>query len=667
MTLVEPRVDVDASTQKMLLDQIAEYVFQSKYARYIEHLKRRETWPETVARVEKMHLDHYDYLLSEEDRAEIHRAFDLVRAKTVVPSMRSMQFGGQAIEAKNERMYNCAVRHIDSLRSFAESFYLLLCGCGVGFGLTDRFLDRLPALVGPEDKSGTVLTYVVEDTIEGWADSLEALLMCYFKNTPFTGRKFVPDFSKIRKAGSKLKTSGGKAPGHVGLKSALLKIKALLDRIIEDEGVIRLRTIDAYDILMHASDAVLSGGVRRSACSVIFDKDDELMMNAKSGDWSTVNPQRARSNNSVMLLRSEMTEEEVVAVIQRAKEWGEPGFVFADDPNTLYNPCFEISFIPMTDDGVCGVQFCNLTSITAPHLHNEADFQEAVWAATVIGTLQAGYTNFPYLGHVAEELTRSESLLGVSMTGVYDNPKIALDPDIQRRGAAYSIAVNEEWAMKLGIPPASRNTTMKPEGSGSIVRWTMASGMKPTHYKPRMWRRVQCNVLDAPYQLFKQYNPHLCEPSVWSANKTDDVITFPIYVSDDVITQSDLTAIRHLKDVRSVQENWVMPGTSRHNAKPVHHNVSCTVVVADHEWGDVASYLFKHRESFAAVSLLAATGDKDYAQAPNEAVVTPAEVALWEEQVRNMIPVDYTLMIEDEDGTTLAQELSCAGGACEVI
>ena len=245
------------------LSEISNFIFTDKYARYNEMMSRRETWDECVARVEKMHHDRFKKILPKDDLDLIKAAFDDVRAKKVVPSMRSMQFGGKAVLAHNARIYNCAVRHIDSPRAFAEVFYLLLCGCGVGLGLSKHFINRLPNLVGPTDKTGTVVTYVVEDSIEGWADSIEALLNCYFRNTAYSGRKIVFDYSRIRPEGAKIKTGGGKAPGYRGLKKSLQKIKALLDYIIEENNQTRLQPINAYDILMHCADAVLSGGIRR--------------------------------------------------------------------------------------------------------------------------------------------------------------------------------------------------------------------------------------------------------------------------------------------------------------------------------------------------------------------------------------------------------------------
>lgn len=644
--------------------EIANYITTAKYSRFLEDQQRRETWDEAVNRVQMMHLDRFDFL-SSKDMLEIIKAFDLVRQKKVAPSMRSMQFGGKAIEQKNERIYNCAVRHVDSIRSFAELFYLLLCGCGTGVGLFQKYLDRLPNLVSERDKTGTVMVYVVEDTVEGWADSVEALLSCYFVNTAFSGRKIVFDFSKIRPEGALLKTSGGRAPGYKGLKAALGKIKELLDDIIENKQQDRMLSIDAYDVIMHMADAVLSGGVRRSATSIMFSKDDDLMMHAKTGNWWETHPHRKRSNNSVLLQRGEVTYEEFAHIVQTTKEWGEPGFVFADTEDVLYNPCFEVSFVPVTEDGVCGVQMCNLTTINGGKVNSLEDFVTFSKAAALIGTLQAAYTDFPYLSNAAEKLTRDEALLGVSITAMMESPDIILNPEYQRIAAAAVVETNKEWAEKLDINPAARCTVIKPEGTSTLALKSMFSGIHPAHAK-FMFRRVQANRTEPVFQHLRNTNPHAVEASVNSTGGTDDVITFPIYNPDGLV-KSDLTAIEHLDIIKSTQENWVVPGTSEVNTKPVNHNVSCTVIVDDDEWSNVTEYLYHYRNSFAAVSLLAKTGDKDYAQAPMEAVTTAEDLERFIDLMKNWTPVDYTQLREEQDNTAATAEAACVGGACEII
>lgn len=691
-------------------EELSNFVFISKYSRFDETKKRRETWVETVDRVLNMHLKRFKDL-DKEHLEEIRWAFDLVKEKKVVPSMRSLQFGGKAIEAINSRQYNCSVRHVDSLRAFSEIFYLLLCGCGVGIGLSKFFLGRLSNLVAAADKTGTLLPYVIQDSIEGWADSLEALLMCYFKNTAYTGRKIIFDYSRIRPEGAILKTSGGRAPGYRGLKQAHERIKELLDYIIEVKNQERLSPISAYDILMHASDAVLSGGIRRSATIVIFDKDDDEMMNAKTFfvvekwfrfsqdedtkkfhgkvsvnkknydvvlseyeyqelqktkkiSWFHIEPQRARSNNSVLLLRDEVSIQDFKKIIDKSKEFGEPGFAFSNHKWSLYNPCCEIGFVPVTDDGICGVQYCNLSSINGVHINTKEDFVQAAKAASIIGTLQAAYTDFKYFHPVTKKLTEQESLLGVSITGMMDNPRVLLNPDYQQEAAHKAVITNKKWAKILGIPEAARVTCVKPEGTSSLVLGS-ASGIHP-HHARKYFRRVQCNRIEKTFQYFKKINPHAVEASVWAANQTDEIATFPVQISDKAMIKSDLSAIEHLKIIKSTQENWVLPGTSHTNKKPVTHNVSCTVIVKENEWDDVISYIYKHRDCFGAVSFIPDTGDKDYKQAPLEAVTTPEDEAKFNELMAKYKVVDYTLMKESEDSTELLQEFSCVGGACEL-
>ncbi len=702
-------------------DEIGNFVFASKYARYDEKHHRRETWYEAVKRVEKMHLKKYAWL-AQEDLDEITWAFDQVREKHIVPSMRSMQFGGKPIEVQNTRMFNCAVRHIDSIRSFSEIFFLLMCGTGVGVGLNKKFLGRLPDLVEKSDRTGTILTYVVEDSIEGWADSVEALLSCYLKNNAYTGRKIVFDYSKIRPKGAPIKTGGGKAPGHEGLKQSLKRIKDLLDYIIENKGQRQLSTMNAYDIVMHMSDAVLSGGVRRSATIAIFQQDDNLMLNAKTNfkvlrkigfestqnkkgetiwegrvvidstyggiegrkyevsltdyeynemlckdkviNWRHIEPQRARSNNSVLLMRDKITPEFFHSVVDKIKQYGEPGFVFADDEKFLVNPCAEVGFIPVTDDGVCGVQFCNLVSINGKHVTDLQKFKDYAKAATIIGTLQAGYTNFKYLSKTAKQLTDDEALLGVSVTGIMENPSVILNQDIQTVVANYTKEINACWSKKIGVKQAARITLVKPEGTTSLMLGT-SSGIHPHHAK-KYFRRIQCNKEDNVYNHFKAYNPHAIEPSVWSATKTDDVITFPLTVSDQAIVKENLNALQHLKIILDTQKHWVLNGETKTNTKKIHHNVSCTIIVDEPEWEDVIKYIYEHREFFTAVSFIPKMGDKIYKQAPNEAITTPEDENAFAQLQNNWKRVEYTKMIEEDDVTELQKEVACAGGVCEL-
>jgi ribonucleoside-diphosphate reductase alpha chain len=283
----------------------------------------------------------------------------------------------------------------------------------------------------------------------------------------------------------------------------------------------------------------------------------------------------------------------------------------------------------------------------------------------LIGTLQAAYTTFPYLGHTSEELTEEEALLGVSITGMMDNPDILFNPEYQREAAKVSVNTNIEWAKKIGINQASRVTCIKPEGTNSIVL-SAASGIHP-HHARKYFRRIQVNKEDNVYKFFKMFNEHACEESVWSANKVDDVITFPIEVGENVKIKSELNAIEHLELIKLTQTNWVNCGTTASNKKPLNHSVSCTVIVKDDEWKTVTEYLYNNQEYFTAVSLLPYSGDKIYQQAPMEAIVTPEDEVKFNKLQEEWSKVDFTKLIEDEDETSHTQEAACAGGKCEPV
>ena len=361
-------------------------------------------------------------------------------------------------------------------------------------------------------------------------------------------------------------------------------------------------------------------------------------------------------------------------IFTKQKEWGEPGFYFANDLSHGCNPCCEIGLNPhleVTDkDGnvtiESGWQFCNLTEINGARLLTEDDFRTAVRAATIIGTLQAGYTSFPYLGDTTEKLCKREALLGVSITGMMDSPAVTLDPVMQQKMAKYAVEVNREVSLKIKTEPAARLTCVKPAGSTSLLLGT-ASGIHPRHAR-RYFRRVQANKTDPIYKFFNETNPHMCTESVWSANKTDDVITFCVEAPEDAILRSEMSAMDLLKHVHSTQQNWVVPGTARPESNPgLLHNVSNTLSVRDDEWDDVADYIWDNRADFTGISMLAAAGDKIYQQAPHEEVVTAQDETLWNELITKFKPVDFTLMTEESDATNLQGEIACAGGACELV
>ena len=612
------------------LNELQNYTFVSKYARWIESENRRETWKEAVDRVKgMMHEQYADKDVSE----QINWAYDLMLKKKVLGSQRALQFGGEPILKRHAKIYNCTSSYCDRLRFFQECFWLLLCGSGTGFSVQKHHVAKLPNLsMNKKDKRKGV-KYKIEDSIEGWADALGVLLSSYFnkpaeeKFKEYKDLYIVFDYSNIREKGSQLSSGVGKAPGFEPLQNGLEKIRELLETCIENKQK-KLRPIDAYDIIMHSSDAVLSGGVRRSASLALFSADDEEMAKAKTGNWYVDNPQRARSNNSALLLKDDTTFEQFKALMESVKEFGEPGFIWSDSTEMTFNPCVEVGMWPVDEQtGKSGWQGCNLSTINCSSVVDEADFYDRCKAAAVIGTLQAGFTKLDYLGNTTNAIFEREALLGVSLTGIMEKHELVLTEKVLKAGAKIAVDTNKELSKKIGINQAARVTCLKPEGTSSSMLGT-SSGIHPHHAK-RYIRHVQANILEAPYQHFKSYNPRACEKSSWSANDTDEVVKFPIEVPDGSKLKNQLPAVEMLGVVKDAQRNWVHSGKNRALCTQdfLSHNVSNTVTVQPEEWGDVTKFIYNNRKFFAGISLIPQSGDKDYPQAPFTTVYTVKEIA----------------------------------------
>ena len=611
----------------MSIKSLMNYSFVSKYARWIPEKKRRETWRESVDRVMHMMYEQYPDV-----NGDIAWAYDMMHKKRVLGSQRALQFGGKPIFKHHARMYNCIASYIDRLRFFQECMYLLLCGCGTGFSVQKHHVAKLPTLV--KAKKGTK-KFVIPDTIEGWSDALGVLVSSFFEQDElfpeYVGKTVIFDYSGIRAAGAYLSSSGGKAPGPEPLKKALSNIKKVLDKAIKNaefasSDIRKLTPIEAYDIVMHAADAVISGGVRRSATICLFSPDDQDMAQAKTGNWFHDNPQRGRSNNSALLLRDSTTKEQFTTLMESVREFGEPGFVWSDSTELVVNPCVEIGLYPVdVTTGETGWQACNLSTINCSKIETEEDFYESCKAAAIIGTLQAGFNSFPYLGEVTERIIAREALLGVSMTGIMDKPEICLDPTIQRHGAKIVKETNKKIAQKININIAARTTCIKPEGTTSCILGT-SSGIHPHHAK-RYIRRVQANKMEPIYQYFQTINERACEESVWSANDSDAVISFCVEVATGSKTKNQISALELLEYVKSTQKNWVTGGINVDaNVQPwLTHNVSNTINIKPDEWDDVEKFIYKNRNFFCGISLLPITGDKDYPQAPFTAIYLPTE------------------------------------------
>lgn len=638
---------------------LADYIHPAKYGKWIPELKRRETYEETVERVFNMYHGQAPQLAD-----ELEWAKQFVLRKEVLPSMRCMQFAGPRIEQHNAAVYNCSFSLVDRPRFFAEALYLLLCGCGVGFSVRKCHIKKLPKVIGFNED--VVMHWSVQDTIEGWADAIDVLF-----DSAFNGYYVEFDYSLIRPKGSPLRTSGGRAPGHLPLKRAIERIRQRLDWARGRH----LRPLEVHDMVCFLAECVLSGGIRRSSLISIFDPDDEEMRECKTPkvfryptktDPEGLNAQRAMANNSAALSREHCTRQDFVDLFNSAKNYGDPGFVFVDHEDYGCNPCAEIGLHPVID-GKTGWAFCNLCEVNVARSQNEEHFLDQVKAATIIGTVQATYTSFPYLGEVTEAIAKRDALLGVGLMGVMDNVKIGLNPETLRRGARVAVDENVRIASKLGINPAARVTTVKPGGTAPLVVGGVGSG-RHRHHARRYIRRVTANPLEPVAQYFRSINPHMVEEKPngdWS-------IMFPIKAPEGAPVEKESSAVESLKETQILYENWILPGTterSKEISPGLHHNVSSTITVSDHEWDDLLEALWNTRWFITAVSFLPRMNDKSTPFMPREEIIdgNPKDEALWEELITKYKPVDYTKMVETEDYTAHGQEAACAGGACEIV
>lgn len=614
---------------------LSEFKLQTGYLKYNPALGRKETWEESIReRIMPMHKKKYaeEYESSDKLREYIQFAEDAYVDKLVLGSQRALQFGGDPILKHNSKMYNCLTSYCDRVNFFREAMWWLLSGCGVGFSVQTQHIEKLPQLQ-PRDL-GTK-TFIAEDSIEGWADCIGVLISSYTREDDkfkeYWGYEIKFDLSLIRAKGATI-SSGFKAPGPEPLKKALEKIENLIDKWCSTEGSI-IRPILAYDIVMHSSDAVLAGGVRRSATICIFSKEDKEMLASKTGNWFYENPQRARSNNSVALLKAETSWEEFNEIMQSVKQFGEPGFVWLDDLEILYNPCVEIGMVPKLQKYVeqsglyyweSGWQGCNLTTGNGAMCKDKKTFLRMCKALAILGTLQAGYTTFEYVGTITEEIFKKEALLGCAIAGWLDNPDILLNGEILAEGISLIKQINEELAAILGINPAARLTCSKPDGNGAAILGCQ-SGVKASEGK-RWIRYVQVNPDEYGVEHFRSINPDMFEMSVYDSNGQDYAVGFAIEAEPNAKSKYEIYGVKHLEVVKFIMEYWVYPGTviERCTIPSVRHNVSNTIAVDN--WDAVAIYLYDNRQFFAGVSFLAMEGSLEYNQAPFSEVFTVEEL-----------------------------------------
>jgi len=607
---------------------LSDFKFYSSYSKFKKEDERMETWEEAIDRVMQMHYKKYQNKITPELQEYLDFATKQYKEKRILGSQRALQFGGDSILKHEMKQFNCLVSYCDRIEFFKEAMYLLLCGCGVGFSVQTLHVEKLP-MIGKRIEG--VKTFLIEDSIEGWADAIGVLLASYslsdIKFQEYYGYRIDFDYSNIRPKGSYI-SGGFKAPGYEGLKNSLTKIQELLDKEINGNVQIPFKSIIAYDVIMHMADAVLSGGVRRSATICLFSATDNDIKKKKTGDWYIKNPQRGRSNNSVILIRNKTSKELFSKIMESVKSWGEPGFVWSSNEDIIYNPCVEIGMTPYYIDGnedkISGWEGCNLTEINGSKCNTEQEFYDACKASAILGTLQAGYTNFKYVTDITKKIFDKEALLGCSITGFMNNPMILFNPEIQKKGAEIIKETNKIIASFIGINQAARTTCVKPSGNASVILGT-ASGIHGEHSK-KYFRNVQVNKEEELGKVIKILNPKMVENSLWSNNNSDWVISFPINSKEGSIYKKDLYGVKQLEYVKLTQQNWVEFGTNYELCvdKNTRHNVSNTIVVDD--WDEVENYIYENKEWFAGISLLGMTGDKDYAQAPFTEVIDTDEI-----------------------------------------
>ena len=610
---------------------LSDITVHMKYARYLPKKERRETWQELVTRNKNMHIKTYPRL-----KAEIPEIYEFVNAKNVLPSLRSLQFGGKPIEVAPNRIFNCAYLPIDDWRAFSETMFLLLGGTGVGYSVQQHHVEQLPEIQRPNEKR--TRRFLIADSIEGWADAIKALTKSYFKG----GSKIRFDYSDIRPKGARLLTSGGKAPGPQPLRECLVKIEGIFRH---RENGDKLEPIEVHDIICHIADAVLTGGIRRAALIALFSAADDEMIASKTGNWWEKNPQRGRANNSVVLMRHRITKRYFKELWERVKASGsgEPGFYFTNDKDWGTNPCCEIGLRPF--------QFCNLTEINASDISSQEEYESRAKAAAFIGTLQAGYTDFHYLRDIWSRNTERDSLIGVSMTGIASGKVLKLDME---KASGVVKEENKRVAGLIKIRPAARTTCVKPAGTTSLTLGT-SSGIHAWHNKYYL-RRLRVGKNEAIYTYLQVYHPDLIEDEFFRPHDTA-VISVPQKSPYGAITRHE-NAIDLLERIKKVSDEWVLPG---HKKGQNTHNVSATISVKEKDWENVGEWMWKNRDCYNGLTVLPHDGGS-YKQAPFEDCVREE----YERLIETLQEVDLTKVIEVDDNTNLTGELACAGGACEI-
>ena len=608
--------------------EIGDYIFVSKYARTVHG--KKETWDQSVDRVMEMHWKHLtddmiisDSLLDDLSK-EMNFAEKLYRNQIILGAQRALQYGGETLLKHVARNYNCAGSYANRISFFQELMYLLLCGSGTGYSVQKVHVNQLPKMKGVDMSKQT--TYVIDDSIEGWSHAVNVLIESHYFGLP----EVVFDSSRVRPKGAFI-TGGFRAPGPEPLMKCLSKMSKVL-------GKIRGRKATPFEVHRLAcliADAVISGGIRRSALLCQFDADDREMLTCKTGSWFSEYPELARANNSAIILPS--TPKEVYEnIFSSIKQFGEPGIIFSFHPDIVYNPCVEVSGYPQIEiDGEIqyGWFFCNLTEINGSKIKNKEEFFDACRGASVLGTIQASYTSFKVLTEASRLIAERDALIGVGITGMCENPEILFNPEIQDEGARLVQKTNVKMAGIIGINPAARCTVVKPSGNSSQLLGCTSSGIHKFPFK-RFIRNIQAANTEQALRYVKEINPMMVKPSVYN-KEVESVISFPVELDDNVLTSEYSSAIDFLEMVRMTKAHWIENGTNFDHPfykeypkfARMRMNVSNTCMVKDDEWDDVKEYVWNNRNVFSGISFLPKGGDLLYPQAPYTSVLDEKELA----------------------------------------
>ncbi len=632
---------------------MGEFVYLRTYARWIEEENRRETWIETIDRYVSFMRENLGDKLTEDEYAEVREA---ILKQEAMPSMRLMQFAGKPARRCNAVAYNCSFIAPTKLEDFGEVLYLSASGCGVGFAVESKNVEQLPQI---KPQTGAVLkTHVIDDSKEGWADAL-----VHGIRTWYDGKDVQFDYSKIRPAGARLKTMGGKASGPEPLRSLMDFTRS---KVLSRQNR-RLRNIDAHDILCKIGEAIVSGGVRRSAMISLSDLDDDDLRHAKDGAFYNTEPQRMLANNSAVYearpTSEEFMEEWMALMKGRSGERGifNRGGLMTQLPKRRIdlwekqgviehskivapvgaNPCGEII--------LKSKQFCNLSEVIARRHDTIETLKKKARIAAILGTYQASLTTFNYLSKDWTENCESERLLGVSVSGQWDSPE-ARKPEVLRAIRDEAVATNKKYAKRFGIPASSAVTAVKPSGTVSQTV-NCASGMHPRHSEYYI-RRIRISATDSLFKMLKDQGvPYHPEVGQTEENANTYVLEFPVKSPKSSVYNNDLSAIEQLEYWKVVKQNYT------------EHNPSVTISIGDDEWVGVANWLYENWDMLGGLSFLPRS-NHSYRLAPYEAI-TKEQYEVLAKRFEN---IDYSKLVTYElrDETEQAKELACAGGTCEI-